>query len=400
MLKRLFSGGNALNLLLVFVPIAMLMEWVFHSPPMWIFVIACLGIIPLAGLMGHATEDISERVGEGLGGLLNATFGNAAELIIAIVALRAGLYDLVKASITGSIIGNVLLVFGLSALVGGLRFETQRFNRTAAGLGSTLLVLSAVGLVVPAIFHYLVGATAPEAERNLSMEISVVLMATYVASLFFTLRTHKHLYMADAAAATTEEASAADGTHGAGALNAADGGHGAHGPRKSLGRAVGMLLAATVGVAIMAEFLVAAASETAEQLGWSEVFVGVIVVAIIGNAAEHSTAIIMAAKNKMDAAINIAVGSSIQVALFVAPLLVFLSYVIGGRGPMDLIFTPLEVLAVAVCVGIMAFCATDGESHWMEGVQLLAVYVILGIAFYFLPVPAEAAAAGAASSSH
>ena len=397
MLKRLFSGGNALNLLLVFVPIAMLMEWVFHSPPMWIFVIACLGIIPLAGLMGHATEDISERVGEGLGGLLNATFGNAAELIIAIVALRAGLYDLVKASITGSIIGNVLLVFGLSAMVGGFRFETQRFNRTAAGLGSTLLVLSAVGLVVPAIFHYLVGATAAEAERNLSLEISIVLMATYVASLVFTLRTHKHLYMGDAAKATAEDVSAADGTHGAGALAAAGGAHttggvaaagGTHGAHPSMGRAVGLLLAATVGVAVMAEFLVGAATETAEQLGWSEVFVGVIVVAIIGNAAEHSTAIIMAAKNKMDAAINIAVGSSIQVALFVAPLLVFLSYFIGGRGPMDLIFTPLEVLAVAVCVGIMAFCATDGESHWMEGVQLLAVYIILGIAFYFLPVAA------------
>jgi Ca2+:H+ antiporter len=339
--------------------------------------------------MGHATEDISERVGEGLGGLLNATFGNAAELIIAIVALRAGLYDLVKASITGSIIGNVLLVFGLSAMVGGFRYETQRFNRTAAGLGSTLLVLSAVGLVVPAIFHYLVGATAPEAERNLSLEISVVLMATYVASLVFTLRTHKHLYMGDAAAAAAEDGGAADGTRAAGATHApvgAHAAHGEHGPPKSMGRAVGLLLAATVGVAVMAEFLVAAASETAEQLGWSEVFVGVIVVAIIGNAAEHSTAIIMAAKNKMDAAINIAVGSSIQVALFVAPLLVFLSYAIGGRGPMDLIFTPLEVLAVATCVGIMALSCSDGESHWMEGVQLLAVYVILGIAFFFLPV--------------
>ena len=373
MLKRLFTGGNILNLLLVFVPVAMLMEWVFHSPPLWIFVVSCLAIIPLAGLMGHATEEISERVGEGLGGLLNATFGNAAELIIAVMALRAGLYDLVKASITGSIIGNVLLVFGLSALVGGARFETQRFNRTAAGLGSTLLVLSAVGLVVPAVFHYLVGATAPLAERNLSLEISIVLMATYVASLFFTLRTHKHLYMGDAAEAP-------DQPHGAHVVPGESAAHG------SVRKAVGMLVLATIGVAVMAEFLVAAASETAERLGWSEVFVGVIVVAIIGNAAEHSTAIIMAAKNKMDAAINIAVGSSIQVALFVAPLLVFLSYAIGGRGPMDLIFTPLEVLAVGVCVGIMAFCANDGESHWMEGVQLLAVYVILGIAFFFLPV--------------
>jgi Ca2+:H+ antiporter len=359
--KRLFSAENALNLLLVFVPIAMLMEWWLHSPAVWIFVVACLAVIPLAGLMGHATEEISERVGEGVGGLLNATFGNAAELIIAIVALRAGLYDLVKASITGSIIGNLLLVFGLSALVGGVKFETQRFNRTAASLGSTLLVLSAVGLVVPAVFHMLVGNTAAAAERNLSLEISIVLMLTYVASLFFTLRTHRHLYMGDS------------------------GGHAAegHAPRP-LGKSVGKLVLATIGVAVMAEFLVGAATETAESLGWSEVFVGVIVVAIIGNAAEHSTAIIMAAKNKMDASINIAVGSSIQVALFVAPTLVFLSYLIGPR-PMDLIFTPLEVLAVVTSAGIMAFCANDGESHWMEGVQLLAVYIILGIAFFFLP---------------
>ncbi|WP_420126544.1 calcium/proton exchanger [Longimicrobium sp.] len=362
--RPLLSFANFMNALLVFVPLAMLMEWVLESPPMWIFVVACLGIIPLAGMMGHATEEIAERVGEGLGGLLNATFGNAAELIIAIMALRAGLFDLVKASITGSIIGNVLLVFGLSALVGGMKYETQRFNRTAAGLGSTLLVLSAVGLVVPAVFHMIVGTTAPGAERNLSLEIAIVLMATYVASLFFTLRTHKHLYMGDAGETAPE---------------------GAHEEHAPLGKSIGMLVAATVGVAVMAEFLVGAAEATAEQLGWSEIFVGVIVVAIIGNAAEHSTAIIMAAKNKMDAAINIAVGSSIQVALFVAPLLLFLSYFIAPQ-PMDLIFTSFEVLAVGVCVGIMAFCAADGESHWMEGVQLLAVYIILGIAFYFLPV--------------
>ena len=379
--RPLLSFGNLMNALLVFVPIAMLMEWVLHSPPMWIFVVACLGIIPLAGLMGHATEEIAEHVGEGLGGLLNATFGNAAELIIAVMALRAGLFDLVKASITGSIIGNVLLVFGLSAFVGGMKYETQRFNRTAAGLGSTLLVLSAVGLVVPAVFHMIVGNTAPGAERNLSLEIAIVLMATYVASLIFTLRTHKHLYMGDARESDPE---------------------GAYEDHAPLSRSIGMLVAATVGVAVMAEFLVGAAEATAEQLGWSEIFVGVIVVAIIGNAAEHSTAIIMAAKNKMDAAVNIAVGSSIQVALFVAPLLLFLSYFIAPR-PMDLIFTSFEVLAVGLCVGIMALCAMDGESHWMEGVQLLAVYIILGIAFYFLPVhgaEAAAAVAPAAAGGH
>ncbi|MBV9772969.1 MAG: calcium/proton exchanger [Gemmatimonadetes bacterium] len=365
MLKRLFAGKNALNLLLVFVPVAIVMEWVLHSPPLWIFVVSCMGVIPLAGLMGHATEEIAERAGEGIGGLLNATFGNAAELIIAIIALRAGLYDLVKASITGSIIGNVLLVFGLSALVGGVRYETQRFNRTAASLGTTLLVLSAVGLLVPAVFHSLVRATAPSAEQNLSLEISVVLMATYVLSLFFTLRTHKHLYTGDVDPEAPEEA---------------------HGTRGSMARAIGTLVLATIGVAVMAELLVGAAEATAHSLGWSDVFVGVIVVAVIGNAAEHSTAVLMATKDKMDVAINIAVGSSIQVALFVAPLLLFLSYVLGPR-PMDLIFTPLEVLAVTVSVGAMALCANDGESHWMEGVQLLAVYVIMGIAFYFLPVP-------------
>ena len=405
-MKRLFAPENLLNWLLVFVPIAMIMEWVLHSPPLWIFVISCLAIIPLAGQMGHATEEISEHVGEGLGGLLNATFGNAAELIIAIMALRAGLYDLVKASITGSIIGNVLLVFGLSALVGGLKFQTQRFNRTAAALGSTLLVLASVGLVVPAVFHMLVGDTAQAVERNLSLEISIVLMVTYVLSLFFTLRTHKHLYMGQAHAETAVASAAATGAGTAAATDDAAataaghvaahghelGGHG-HG-KSSMGKAIGKLLIATVGVAIIAEFLVAAADHTARELGWSEVFVGVIVVAIIGNAAEHSTAIIMAAKNKMDAAINIAVGSSIQITLFVAPLLVFLSYFIAPR-PMDLIFTTFEVLAIGVCVGIMAFCSQDGESHWMEGVQLLAVYVILGIAFYFLPTqhtPAEGAA--------
>ncbi len=382
MAKRLISAENVLNLLLVFVPIAMVMEWVLHSPPMWIFVISCLAVIPLAGQMGHATEEIAERVGEGVGGLLNATFGNAAELIIAIVALRAGLYDLVKASITGSIIGNLLLVFGLATLVGGLRFETQRFNRTAASLGSTLLVLSAVGLVVPAVFHMLVGNTATAAERNLSLEISIVLILTYIASLWFTLRTHRHLYMGGGH--SDAEKTGAEGLSSVVAGVAPSAGKAAHAD-KSLGRSIGKLLIATVGVAIMAEFLVGAATETAESLGWSEIFVGVIVVAIIGNAAEHSTAIVMAAKNRMDASINIAVGSSIQVALFVAPVLVFLSYFIGKGGPMDLIFTPLEVLAVVASAGIMAFCANDGESHWMEGIQLLAVYIILGIAFFFLP---------------
>ena len=363
MLKRIFSGANALNLLLVFVPVALAAEYLWHAGPVAVFVFSCLAVIPLAGVMGHATEEIADRVGEGVGGLLNATFGNAAELIIAIVALKAGLHDLVKASITGSIIGNILLVFGLSALTGGLRFEKQRFNKTAASLGSTVLVLSAIGLLVPAVFHMIVGSKAEE--RELSLEISVVLILTYLASLVFTLRTHRHLYMGD----TGEDPRAEREAHAT----------------TRLGPAIVKLLVATVGVALMAELLVDAAAKTAKSLGWSEIFVGVILVAVIGNAAEHSTAVMMALKNRMDAAINIAVGSSIQVALFVAPVLLLLSYAIGPR-PMDLLFTRLEVASVAMAVISMAFISQDGESNWMEGVQLLAVYVILGIAFFHLPV--------------
>jgi Ca2+:H+ antiporter len=362
--KRIL-GGNWLNLLLVFVPVAFVLEYAVHASPTVIFIVSCLAVIPLAGMMGHATEQLAERMGEGVGGLLNATFGNAAELIIAIIALRAGLFDLVKASITGSIIGNILLVFGLSTLVGGLRHTTQKFNATAAAAGTTLLVLSAVGLLVPASFHAIVGESARTAEHNLSLEIALVLMVTYALSLVFTLKTHRHLYVGDVRIEDDEPGDVHPGP---------------------IWKPIVLLLAATAGIAFMAEFLVGAATETAEALGWSEVFVGVIVVAIIGNAAEHSTAVMMALKNKMDIAINIAVGSSIQVALFVAPLLVLLSYAIAPH-PMDLIFTRLEVLAIAVSVLIMGYVAADGESHWMEGVQLLAVYAILGIAFYFLPMP-------------
>lgn len=354
---------NWLLALLVFVPVALVLEHLVHAAPLAVFLSASAAIIPLAALMGRATEQLAERLGEGVGGLLNATFGNAAELIIAVVALRAGYIDLVKASITGSIIGNVLLVFGASALWGGIKHERQQFNRTAAALSSTLLVLSAVALFIPAIFHIVVGDTGAVSERTLSLEISFVLILTYVLSLYFSLRTHKHLYVGEAV------------DHGAVA--------GAHPP--ATGRAVGLLVGATAGVALMSELLVGAVEATAESFGMNQVFVGVILVALIGNAAEHSSAILMAARNKMDAAITIAVGSSIQVALFVAPVLVFLSYFIAPR-PMDLRFTTLEVVAVGISVWIMSLVAQDGESHWMEGVQLLAVYLILALAFFWLPV--------------
>ncbi|MHB1223482.1 MAG: calcium/proton exchanger [Gemmatimonadaceae bacterium] len=362
-MSRLFVRDNILLVLLVFLPIALVLEHVVHASALSIFITSSLAIIPLAALMGRATEELAEQVGEGVGGLLNATFGNAAEMIIAVVALRAGYIDLVKASITGSIIGNILLVFGASALYGGLKFQRQVFNRTAAGLSATLLVVSVIGLVLPAIFHIIAGGTrGVVVERELSLEISIVLFTAYILSLLFSLRTHRHLYVGEAA--PSDEAISPAG--------------------HSLKGSVGLLLGATAGVALMSHLLVGAVEETAEVFGMNDVFVGVILVALIGNAAEHSTAILMAARNRMDAAVTIAVGSSIQVALFVAPVLVFLSYVIAPQ-PMDLRFTTLEVVAVGLSAWIISLVAQDGESHWMEGVLLLSVYLMLGMAFYWLP---------------
>jgi Ca2+:H+ antiporter len=362
-LKRI----DPLLLLLVFVPAALALE-LAHAAPMLVFAVSGLAIVPLAGLMGKATEHLSARLGAGLGGLLNASFGNAAELIIALLALRRGLHDVVKASITGSIIGNLLLVLGLAILLGGVRFERQTFNRTAAGMGATLLALSAAALIVPALFHYVAtggigGAASVATERELSLEIAIVLFLTYLLSLVFALRTHRHVY---------------DGHVGRQGAEALGTGH------WSRRRSLGVLVLATGGVALMAEVLVGAVEATAAALGMTEVFVGVILVAIIGNAAEHSTAVLVALRNQMDLAFNIALGSSIQVALFVAPVLVFASYLIGGA-PMDLLFTPFEVIAVALTVGLVSLVTMDGESHWMEGVQLLALYAILGLAFFFLP---------------
>ncbi len=358
---------NALTLFLVFVPLTVVLEYVVHASATTLFITSAVAIIPLAGLMGKSTEMLAMRVGAGLGGLLNATFGNAAELIIAIMALRAGLYDLVKASITGSIIGNILLVFGLSALLGGFKFQRQSFNRTAANLGATMLLLSGIALVVPAVFHLIQGTPSDDiapAERSLSLEISVVLMVCYVLSLVFALRTHGHLYQ---------------GAAGHGPTEAAD--H--HGEVWSKRRSFAVLLGAAALVGWMSEIMVGAVHDAALALGMNDVFVGVIIVALVGNAAEHSTAILVALKNKMDLSLQIAVGSSVQIALFVAPLLVFLSYVIGPR-PMDLLFSPLEIVAVAISVLVVGQISDDGETHWMEGVLLLSVYIILGLAFFNL----------------
>jgi len=357
-MRKALKDLNKLYLLLALVPLALALEW-SHADPLLIFITSGLAIIPLAGLMGEATEKLTHHVGAGLGGLLNASFGNAAELIIAVMALRQGLHDVVKASITGSILGNILLVLGVSMVAGGLRYERQRFNRTAAGMGSSLLLLAAVGLIVPAIFHQTAASQGDIIERELSLEIAIVLFGIYVLSLIFSLRTHRHLYLGENPRTGEDDRPWRKQT------------------------AMIVLALATVATGIMSEVLVGALVPAAESLGMTQVFVGVILVALVGNAAEHSTAVLVARKNHMDLSFGIAVGSSLQIAMFVAPVLVFISYLFGT--PLNLIFTPFEVAAVTLSVLIVGFVAMDGESHWMEGVMLVGVYLILAIAFFFLP---------------
>ena len=348
-----------LDFLLIFVPVTIALE-VLHADPLLVFVSAGLAIIPLAGLLGRATEHLTTHVGAGIGALLNASLGNAAELIIALVALREGLHDVVKASLTGSIIGNILLVLGASMFAGGMKYERQKYNQTAAGMGASLLLLAAVGLIVPALFHFTAAERGVTIERQLSFIISFILFAIYIASLLFTLKTHRHLFAGEA-------------------HNASDLGEQPWTRRVS----ITVLTVVTGFVALMSEMLVGALEPASHQLGLTQVFVGVILVAIVGNAAEHSTAVMVALKNKMDLAYGIAVGSSLQIALLVAPVLVFASYLFGT--PLDLIFTPFEVAAVTISVLIVGFVAMDGESNWMEGVMLIGVYLMLAIAFFFLP---------------
>jgi Ca2+:H+ antiporter len=357
--------------LLFALPAALGLEF-GHVSGLWVFVASAIAIIPLAGLMGRATESLSESLNPALGGLLNATFGNAAELIIALFALAKGpeMYPLVKASLTGSIIGNVLLVMGAAIVAGSARRHKQVFNRTAASMGATLLALASVGLVMPAVFYHILRNQmhlADEGTRrieSLSEEIAAVLALIYVLSLIFTLVTHRSLF-------SDEEP-------------------GAHGevkpvPEWTWSTALGLLLAATVGVSLMSHLLVDAVEQARASLGMTEVFVGVIIVAVIGNAAEHSTAVLMAMKNQMDATVQIAVGSAIQIALFVAPVLVFASMFMGHSHPLDLHFTLLETITVVISVAVLYMVCQDGETHWMEGIMMLGVYAIIALAFYNLP---------------
>ena len=345
--------------LLPLVPVAIALRYLWPSNHVLIFLVAALAIVPLAGLLGTATGQLAHRTSERLGALLNATFGNVAELIIAIAALRAGLYDVVKASLTGSIIGNVLLVFGASALAGGLRHRRQQFNQQGAQVRATMLTLSAIALVVPAAFHQLAGAQPTALDERLSLGIAAILIVTYALALVFSLFTHRQMF-------TGGEDS------------------GKPGLLWSLPRAIGALAGVTVLIAWVSEILVGSIEVAARSMGMTDVFVGVIVVAIIGNAAEHATAVESSIDNRMELSLWISLGSSLQIALFVAPVLVFLSHFVGPR-PMDLVFSPPEVLAVVVAVIIGGQIASDGESNWLEGVQLLAVYAVLAMVFYFLP---------------
>jgi Ca2+:H+ antiporter len=364
-----FVRRHGIRLLLSLVPLALALRWLMPDQHSLIFFTSVLAIIPLAAEMGQATEVLADRLGGGIGGMLNATFGNAAELIIGAFALRAGLVDLVKASLTGSIISNVLLVFGAAAVVGGARHPIQRFNRTAASLGTTMLFLSAIGLIVPAVFHWLARMSPNPPDLQLDTAIAAVLLLTYCISLLFKLGTHRQLYGPTPEASAEEETPAADDTP--------------HTTTNVRG-ALLTLLFATVGVVFMSELLVDEVTETARRLGMSELFIGVVIVALAGNAAEHYSALLMAARNRMDAAIAIAVGSSTQIALFVGPVLLFLSYLIAPQ-PMNLVFSIFEVIAIVLAVITIVLIAQDGETHWMEGVQLLAVYIILVLGFYFLP---------------
>jgi Ca2+:H+ antiporter len=352
-------------LLAPLIPVAVALEFA-HASATIIFAVSALGIIPTAALMGRATEELAAKSGPGIGGFLNVTFGNAPELIIALFALEAGLQEVVKASIVGSILGNMLLVLGAAMLVGGLRRDKQTFNRTSASVQMTMLMLAAGALLMPAIFELVEGQglPSPTAEsvnydstvEHLSLAVAIVLIATYVAGLFFSMKTHRALFNPE-----YEE----EDTWG-----------------WSVRTSVIALAIAGVLVGLMSEVLVGSISEASESIGLSEFFVGAIVVAIVGNAAEHWVAVLVAAKDKMDLAVNIAIGSSAQIALFVAPVLVLASFLIGPH-PLALVFNGFELGAILLAILAGTQVTNDGESNWFEGVQLLGLYLLVGLAFYF-----------------
>lgn len=345
-----------LKFMLLFVPISFIGKFLNFSPTI-MFILAALSIIPLAGIMGEGTEEISFYTGPKIGGFLNATFGNATELIISFFALKSGLFEVVKSSIAGSIIGNILLVLGVSMFIGGLKHKTQNFNINVVETTSSMLLFSLIGLCVPAFFTHTINANLLNTRyEGLSLVVAIVMFILYILSLIFSFFTHKDLY-----ATTTEEEG--------------------HESKWSLKKSIAILIIATVIIAIESEFLVGGIEDITSKLGLSEFFVGIILIPIIGNAAEHSTAITMALKNKMDVAIEIALGSSLQIILFVAPVLIFLSLLFT---PMSIIFNPFELVSLIASVIIANKVASDGQSNWLEGAQLMAVYFIIAAGFFIL----------------
>ncbi|MTJ15072.1 calcium/proton exchanger [Anabaena sp. UHCC 0187] len=354
------------SVLLLFIPISLaahFLEW----GDLIVFITAALAILPLAAWMGTATEEIAVVVGPGIGGFLNATFGNATELIIALVALNAGLIDVVKASITGSIISNLLLVMGLSMLLGGIRYKEQTFESVVARVNASSMNLAVIAILLPTAMNYTSVGISEKTVQSLSLAVAVVLILVYGLTLLFSMKTHAYLY--EVGVAEIEESEEAEEV--------------SH-EKPNLWLWSGVLLVCTLLVAFESELLVGSLEVATSKLGLSALFTGVILVPIIGNAAEHATAVTVAMKNKMDLAMSVAVGSSMQIALFVAPVLVIAGWVVGQ--PMDLDFNPFELVAVAVSVLIANSISSDGKSNWLEGTLLLAAYTVLGFAFYFHPV--------------
>ncbi len=365
MLKTVkFSKSSAIYFLLVFAPIAVVLNLV-SADHLILFAMAIIGLIPLAKLIGDSTEHLATHYGTTLGSLLNVTFGNAAEIIISVVAINAGLIDLVKASITGSILGNIMLIFGLSLIAGGVKHKEQIFNRENAGLQSSLIFLAIIGLAIPTILSTTVlkpiDLVSQLKLQILSDVLAIVLICVYVAGILFTFFTHKHLFVAPGGADEVLEQN-----------------HNRWSKRKSF-----LILGASmVGVVAVSEILVGSVEETSKQFGFGELFVGAIIVGIVGNAAEHSSAILLARKGKIDLSIGIAAGSGTQIALFVVPILVMVGIILGQ--PFTLEFTLYELATLFLAAIIMNLIAHDGKSNWFEGIMLTAVYLIIAIGFYFI----------------
>ncbi|HHP7232683.1 MAG TPA: calcium/proton exchanger [Xenococcaceae cyanobacterium] len=360
------NKNTILLILLLFIPISIAGHFLDWSATV-VFITAALGIIPLAGYMGEATEEIAVVVGPNLGGLLNATFGNATELILAFIALKGGLVDVVKATITGSIVSNLLLVMGFSMFLGGLKYKEQDFQPTTARLNASSMNLAVIAILLPTAVEYTSTGIGETTLQNLSVAVAVVLILVYGLTLLFSMKTHSYLYDVGVADIEVEGESESEVKE-----------------KVNLPFWIGILLVVTLAVAVESELLVDSLEEATAQLGLTALFTGVILLPIIGNAAEHATAVTVALKNKMDLSVSVAVGSSLQIALFVAPILVIAGWIIGQ--PMDLNFNPFELVAVAVSVLIANSISSDGNSNWLEGSLLLATYVVLGLAFYFHPV--------------